>query len=183
MEDLIKDLDLKSKAILDFLKQEFSSIRTNRPTPQLIEDIEVNYLDQLLKVKQLGSISVLPPRELQVSVWDKNSVAAVAKAIQDSPLKLSPSVEGNVIRLRLPPLTEERRQELVKVVKSGTEKSRIKLRNLRDEINKKIAQAESAKLISEDKKFKLKKQVDESVSRINKEIESLLSDKIKEISE
>ena len=183
MEDLIKDLDLKSRALLDSLKQELSGIRTNRPTPQLIEDIEVNYLGQMLKVKQLGSISVLPPRELQVTVWDKNSVATVSKAIQDSPLKLNPSIEGNAIRLRLPPLTEERRDELVKVAKSVTEKLRIKIRNLRDEINKKITQAEGAKTINEDQKFKLKKRVDEAVGKVNKDIEDLLNGKVKEISE
>ena len=183
MEELLKDLGNKNKILLESLKQEFSGLRSNRPTPQLVEDIQVDYLGQMLKVKQLGSISVVPPREIQISVWDKNAVASLAKAIQDSSIKLNPSVDGKTVHLRMPPLTQERREELIKVVKGAAEKSKIKIRNFRDEANKRIVEAEVLKKINEDQKFKLKKQVQETTDGVNKEIEDLLNGKIKEISE
>ena len=183
VDQLIKDLEGKTRAALEALKQEFAGIRTNRPMPQLVEDILVDYNGELLKIKQLGSISVVPPREIQVSVWDKNAVQGVVKAIEASPLRFIPSVDGKIIHLRLPPLTEERRQELMKLAKSITEKVRIKIRNLRDEANKKITQAAEAKTLSEDQKFKGKKHVQETIDKGNQEIENLLNTKFKEISE
>ncbi len=179
--DFLKDLDFKTRPLLESLRQELSGIRANRPTPQLVEDILVDYGGQMLKVKQLGSIGVTPPRELQISVWDKSVVQGVAKAIENSSLKLNPSVEGNVVHLRLPPLTEERREELTKIVKAAAEKIRIKLRNLRDETNKKIEESFKAKTINEDQKFKGKKRVQEAVDKTNKDIDALLNSKIAEI--
>ncbi|HEY4475791.1 MAG TPA: ribosome recycling factor [Candidatus Paceibacterota bacterium] len=179
----IKELDSKIKPLVEALKREFSGVRANRPSPQLIEDIQVDWNGQMLKVKQLGLISIQPPRDILVTVWDKGSVNTVAKAIQNAPAKFNPSIEGNVIRLKLPPLTEERREEFIKLVKSSAEKSRIKLRSLRDEANKKIETEFKAKTISEDQKFKGKKQVQEAVDKVNKEIEEILNRKIKEISE
>ena len=183
MEALLKDLESKTKALLDFLKQEIGGMRTNRPSPQLVEDFAVDYLGQSLKLKQLGSISIVPPREIQISVWDKNALTAIAKVLETSPLGFRPSIEGKIIHLRLPPLTEERRIELIKIVKASTEKTRIKLRNLRDEANKKIVQALEEKTISEDQKFKSKKKVQDVIDKTMKDIDSLLANKIKEISE
>src|SRR3989344_2713675 len=174
MEEFLKDLDGKIKPLLEILKQELSGIRTNRPNPQLVEDLEVDYLGQKLKVKQLGSISVAPPRELQISVWDRNSAAPVAKALDASPQKFNPSVQGSVIRIQMPPLTAERREELMKVVRSAAEKERIRLRALRDEEKKKLEGVFKAKTVSEDQKFKTKKQIQERVDKTNQEIESLL---------
>lgn len=183
MDELIKQLESQTKSLLDSLKQVFGGIRANRPSPQLVENIQVLYLDQQFAVKQLGSISIVPPRELQISVWDKGAVSAVAKAIQDSSLHLMPSVQGNIVRVQLPTLTTERRDELTKVVKSETEKIRIKLRGLRDEANKKIEAALKAKTISEDQKFKTKERIQKAVDKANEEIEGLLQGKIREISE
>lgn len=183
MDAILKDLEQKTRSILEAVKQELSGIRTNRPAPQLVEDIQVEYLGQMLKVKQLGSISILPPRDIQVSVWDKNAVLNVAKAIETSSLKLNPSVSGNVVHIKMPPLTEERREEFTKVAKASAEKWRIKLRNLRDEANRKVVQALEAKTISEDQKFKSKDKIQETTDKINKEIETALNNKIREISE
>jgi len=183
MEIVLKDLEQKTKSILEAVKQELAGLRTNRPTPQLVEDIQVEYLGGMLKVKQLGSISILPPRDIQVSVWDKNAVLSVAKAIETSALKLNPSVSGNVVRIKMPPLTAERREEFIKVAKASAEKWRIKLRNLRDEANKKIVQALEAKTISEDQKFKSKEKIQETIDKINKEIDTALNNKIREITE
>lgn len=183
MEDFSKEFGSKTRAIADSLKQELLGIRPNRPTTKLVEDIRVDYYNQPLLIKQLASITIVPPREIDISVWDKNAVAPIAKAIEASKSGLTANVEGNLIRINLPPLTEERKQELTKYVKSVVETARIKIRAARDEVNKKIQQGVDAKTITEDQKFKFKKQIQDSTDKINKEIETLLLAKIKEISE
>lgn len=183
MEDFPKDFEAKARGVGDTLKQELLGIRANRPTTKLVEDIKVDYYNQQMSIKQLASITIVPPREIDISVWDKNAVTPVAKAIEVSKSGLTANVEGNLIRINLPPLTEERKQELTKYVKSVVETARIKIRALRDEFNKKITQAADGKTITEDQKFKFKKQIQESTDKINKEIEILLLAKIKEISE
>lgn len=180
---MIKDLELNIKNQLEGLKNEFSGIRTNRPTPRLIEDVPVDYFGQKMALKQLGSIIVVPPREMQVSVWDKASLPVVAKAIEAANLGLSVAVSGIVIRVTLPALSDERRAELIKVIKGITEETRRRLRTARDEENKKTDAEEKAKNISEDEKFSLKKKVQEAVDKANKDIEALLEGKIKEIQE
>ena len=181
MDQLVKDLDLKAKQLVESLKQELGGIRTNRPSAQLVEEIFVDYAGQRLKVKQLGSISVNPPREIVISVWDKEAVGAVTKAVQDSPVKLNPSVEGTTIRLSLPSLTAERREELGRLVKKMAEEARIKIRALRDEANKKTEIDFKTKMVNEDQKFKHKERVQKATDKINEEIEKLLAGKIKEI--
>lgn len=179
----IKEFESKLKIIADGLKHEFSGIRANRPTTKLVEDIKVDYFDQQLPVKQLGSISIVPPREINISVWDKNAVAPVVKALEAAKLGMTPSSDGNVIRLNLPTLTDERRKELEKLIKGITEQSRIRIRGLRDDANKKTEQDFKDKNISEDQKFKSKKQIQEAVDKVNKDIETLLVGKIKEIND
>jgi len=176
-------LDLKFKTILDGLKQEFLAIRANRPTTKLVEDIKVDYLGQQLAIKQLGSISIVPPREIDINLWDKNAATAVAKAIENAKIGLTPNIDGSLIRLNLPTLTQERREELIKLVKAVAEQHKIKVRLLRDEANKNIDQLFKDKKISEDQKFKEKKQLQDSVVKLNQEIDKLLIAKIKEINE
>lgn len=181
--EISKELELKLKTIADVLKQEFAGIRTNRPTTKLVEDIKVDYFGQQMAIKQLGSISIVPPREIDISVWDKNAVQPVMKAIENTKIGITPSNDGNVIRLNLPTLTDERRRELEKLIKNITEQSRIKIRGLRDEANKRVEQDLKDKKISEDQKFKMKKQIQDAVDKINQEIEKLLEVKIREINE
>ncbi len=183
MEDFIKELSGGVTQILSGIKEEFSGIRTNRPSSSLIENIRVEYAGESLTIKQLGSISVLPPRELAITLWDQSVVTTVAKAIETSTLHLSPSVDGTTIRVQLPSLTDERKQEMVKLVKAVAEKYRIRIRSDRDLMNKKIANASDEKQINEDQKFKLKKQVQEAVDKANGDIEGLVTNKVKEINE
>lgn len=178
-----KELESKLKSVMEGLKHELSGLRTNRPTPRLIEDVLVEYFDQRMPLKQLGSISVSPPRELQVSVWDKNALAPAAKALEAANLGVSVAVSGNMIRVTLPALSDERRAELIKVVKGVIEEAKIKIRSSRDDANKKAEAAEKEKKISEDEKFKLKKRIQEAVDKMNKEIEAALATKTKEIQE
>ncbi|MBI2025009.1 MAG: ribosome recycling factor [Candidatus Harrisonbacteria bacterium] len=183
MEDYAKDLEKAARPVIESFKSELGGVRANRPNPKLVEDIKVDYMEQQFSIKQLGSISIIPPREINVTVWDQASVNAVAKAIETSGRGLTANVNGSVIRINLPTLTDERRQELTKLVKNLTEQIKIKIRSLRDESNKKIESAFKAKQINEDKKFKSKEQVQKNVDKLNAEIETLLAAKIKEISE
>lgn len=178
-----KELEAKLKTVGEHLKDEFSGIRANRPSPKLLEDIPADYFGQKMPLKQLGSISIAPPRELQVTLWDANAVAPAAKAIESANLGVSVSVQGNMIRVALPLLSSERREELVKIVKNVAEESRRAVRGARDEANKKIDAAEKAKEITEDDRFALKKKTQELTDRANKEIEEHLAGKIKEIQE
>ena len=173
--DELKNLDKNLNSIIDGFKNEISSIRTNRPTPKLVEDIKVDYFNQKMSVKQLGSISVAPPREIIISLWDKNAVLPVVRAIEGSGLGVGVNADGNLIRINLPPLTDERRQEFIKLTKAIAENQRIRIRSTRDDYNKK------AKLLPEDQKFKLLKQIQEAIDKANKEIEIQLLNKISEI--
>ncbi|KKU15168.1 MAG: Ribosome-recycling factor [Parcubacteria group bacterium GW2011_GWB1_45_9] len=169
--------------IVESLRNELIGTRGNRPSPKMIENIPVDAYGQKMTVKQLGSITIVPPREIDITVWDKEAVNFVAKAVEASPLGVTANVEGNLIRLNLPTLTEERKKEIIKMVKSTAEEHRIKIRAARDEANKKIKDDERDKKINEDESFKLKEKVQKSVNDANKKIEEVVLAKIKEIEE
>ncbi|MEE8131798.1 MAG: ribosome recycling factor [Candidatus Paceibacterota bacterium] len=181
--DIIKDLETKIDGAIQYFKEQLAGIRGGRPTPKLVEDIPVDYLEQKLTVKQLGSISIVPPREIQISVWDKQGVANVVKAIESSSLSITANIEGNLIRINLPPLSQERRLELVKIVKKEAEETKIKIRSFRDETNKKISHQLEQGEINEDDKFRLKEEAQKLVDKSNEEVERVLENKIKEIEE
>ncbi len=182
-EDFLKDLKFKTDEAVDYLKQQLAGIRGGRPTPQLIEGITVDYFGQKITVRQLGSISVIPPRQLQISVWDKNSAGSVLKAIESSNLNVSTSLDGNVIRVDLPPLSGERREELIKLSRKEGEKTKISLRRIRDEVNKEINRQLTDKEIGEDEKFKLKEKIQEIIDGANQRTETILENKNAEIKE
>lgn len=177
------DLENKISESIKHFKEQIAAIRGNRPNPKLVEDILVDYSGQKLSVKQLGSISVVLPNGIQISVWDKQTVGGIVKAIESSNLNVSASADGNSIRINLPPLSSERRQELIKVVKKEAEEAKIKIRHLRDEANKKINRQADEGEITEDDKFKFKKDAQKAVDKGNEEIEKILGNKIKEIEE
>jgi len=179
----LKQLEQKLKTLIEGLKSEFQTIRGGRPSPRMVEDIKVEMYGQQMPVKALGSISTVPPREIQISVWDKTAVAAVAKAIETSSLNVAANTDGNLIRINLTQLTDERKKELEKVVKKMTEETRIKVRGARDEINKEIRRMEEDKKLSEDAAFKQKEEVQKLIDKANAEIEKILENKIAEISE
>lgn len=183
MEKELKDFESKLQVVLGKLKEDFSTLRTNRPTTKLIEDIKVDYYGQMMPLKTLGSIGINPPREINVSPWDKNALGPISKALEGANLGMSPTVDGNIIRLNLPPLTQERKLEMVKFVKKVAEEIRIKIRLERDEVNKRIKEAEEKKQIGEGEKFKFKSKVQEIVDKSNEEIEKMVEVKIKEIQE
>ncbi len=183
MDTIIKELENRATALVSALSQEISAIRGNRPSPMLVEDLKIEYFGQLVPIKQLGSISVVPPRELVIALWDPSGITTVAKAIEDSKRGFSVAVRGSGIHINLPALSEERRNELIKLVKSVTEKSRIQLRALRDDANKRVQAGKAAKTITEDMETRGKKKIQEVTDKTNKEIDALLEKKTKEINE
>lgn len=183
MQEVLKDLEKRISSALTILSQEVSGVRTSRPSPALVEDLKISMYNQELVLKQLGSVSVVPPRELVVSLWDPSGINQVAKAIEDSKRGFTVSVRGSAIHLNLPPLSAERRAEMVKLLKGIIEKGRIQIRFARDEANKRLEAAEKSKQISEDQKFQAKKKIQDIVDKANKEVETLLAKKEKEILE
>lgn len=183
MEIILNELEAKGQAILDSLKKALAAVRTTRPNAALVEDLKTSYYNQMTPIKQLGTISVQPPREIVIQVWDKAAVPSVAKAIELSTLNLSANIDGQVIRIFLPELSQERRDELIKHIKKVMEEHKIQMRHLRDETNKKIQTAFDGKEMDEDQKFKTKEQVQKEVDELNGGMEKVLENKIREINE
>ncbi len=181
MNQIIEDFKKNLDKLNEGLKKDLLTLRVNRPSPALIEDIFVNYYNQRLMLKQLGSISSNPPRELLIHVWDKNAINPIIGALEDADMGFSVKNENNVIRVHLPELSQERKEEIIKKARKIVEDFRIKVRELRDEFIKKIKKAFEEKEISEDVMFKLKEKIQENVDEINKKFEEMLENKIKEI--
>lgn len=181
MTAILEKFKKETVQLVESFKKEIIAIRGNRPSPAIVENLKADYFGQPLLIKQLGSISIVPPREIDIALWDKNAIPAVVKAIEAA--GLSANYDGKLIRINLPPLSQERRQELVKSVKKIGETFKIQLRNHRDEINKEITASFDAKEVNEDQKFKMKDEIQKNVDSVNKEIESILEKKIKELEE
>ncbi len=183
IERFCKDFEADLKSVAEKLKADLKVIRSNRPSMELVEGIKVNLYEQWLTIRELGSISLQPPRDIVINVWDKNAMGAVAKAIEDAKIGLSVSNDGNNIRASLPILTDERKAELSKLVKKVVEEIRIQVRTRRDEAMKRVKAAEDEKEISEDQEFKLKEKLQKAVEDINGTIEKILDSKLEEIME
>ncbi len=167
----------KLEKSIERLKTEIAGLRTGRASPALVEDVEVEYYGTKTPLKALASISSPDPRQIVIQPWDKAALQPIEHAIQKSSLGLNPVTDQNTIRLSIPPLTEESRKELVKMLKRFVEDARIQVRKERDEVLKK-AKAEGA---SEDEMFRRKNEIQKIVDEANKKIEDLASAKENEI--
>ncbi len=172
-KDLIDQKKENFEGALRFYKEDITTIRTGRATPALVEDILVDYYGQKMRVKELASINTPEPRTVVIQPWDKGAVEPISNAIRKSEIGLSPVVDGEIIRLSIPPLTEERRKEFIKVLKQKTEETRVKIRRIREEIWDKIQKMEKEGEIREDDKFKGKEDLQKIVEEYNKKAEEL----------
>ena len=175
------DLRPKLEKILSDLKSDVASLRTGRATPALVEDLEIEAYGVRQPLKAIAAISSPEPRQIVIQPWDKALLPAIEKAIQASSLGLNPIADKDTIRLALPTLTEERKRDLVKLLKEKLEEARIKVRRVRDEAMKGIDAQEKAKAISEDEKFRQKQEAEKTVGEINRKIEELGAKKEQEI--
>jgi ribosome recycling factor len=182
-EQFVKDLDAALAGVVSKFKQELGQIRSNRPSPDMVQDLKVSVYDQMLSIRELGSLSVLPPRTIQITLWDAAAVGAVAKAIEQAHLGLSVTNDGNSIRATLSPLGNERREEMTKLVKKTAEAARIQVRGKREEAVKRIKEAETGKTITQDDAFKSKEKVQKAVDKANSEVEAGMEAKLNELGE
>lgn len=175
-EDVIKDAKARMEKAVEATRREFSTVRTGRANPALLEQVKVDYYGVSTPVNQLATVTVPEPRLLVVAPWDKKMVKDVERAILKSELGLTPSSDGSVIRLPIPPLTEERRRDLVKVVRRQAEEGRVAVRNVRREAKEMIEEFEEAGEISEDGAQRaledLQKITDEFVAAVDKALEA-----------
>ena len=158
---------------VDYLKQEMAGLQAGRATPSLIEDLEVECYNQRMSLKQLAAIQVPEPRSILIRPWDRNILKDIAQAISQSKLGLSPIVEEEFIRLKIPPLSEERRRELTKILQEKLEECHISVRRQREEVWREIQDLEQAGKISEDDKFRAKDELQKLIDEYNKKIEEI----------
>ena len=150
MTDIQQDASARMIKSIESLQKAFTKIRTGRAHPSLLDQINVSYYGTDSPLSQVANVSVEDSRTLKVTPWEKGMVQAIEKAIMSSGLGLNPATQGTVIRIPLPALTEERRRDLVKVVKNEAEQGRVAIRNIRRDANAAIKDAQKEKLISED---------------------------------
>ena len=171
LNDIYLEAKNRMRSAIQALEEDLSSIRTGRANPALVEKLSVEYYGALTPLQQLASIGVPEPRQLLIRPFDPATLKDIARAIQTSDLGLTPNSDGKVIRLILPPLTGERRQELVKIVKHRVEEARVAVRNIRRDSIKDLREFENEKLISEDDlkrgEEEIQKITDDYISEIN----------------
>ncbi|MDG1982850.1 MAG: ribosome recycling factor [Alphaproteobacteria bacterium] len=177
------DIKVRMEKALDALKKDLSSLRVGRASSAMLDTINVNAYGSIMPLNQISTISVPESRLLLVSVWDNSLVAMAEKSIRESPLGLNPMVEGNVIRLSIPPLSEDRRIEITKIASKYSENAKIAVRNIRRDIIENIRKLQKNSEISEDQKHKDEAIVQEITDEIIKTIDLILSNKEKEILE
>lgn len=177
IDNLKKELD----RVLDFLKNELAQIRSGRANPALVENVKIDAYGTKMSLKEVASIMVPDPRTLLIQVWDKSVVSSVVKGIEESHLGLVPNVEGQNIKLVMPPLVEERKRELTRFLHNKLERARIKIRRGRDEIWHKVQNLEKEKKISEDDKFRAKDDLQKLVDGYNKKVREMGDSKEKEL--
>jgi len=167
--------------IIQHLKQELSTLRVGQALPALVENISVLAYGAESPLKQLASITTSDSRTLVVQPWDKSTLRDVEKALFQANLGLTPVVDGQLIRLTMPPLTEDRRKEMVKLVNQKLEQSKQSLRKVRDDLRDKVTAAEKAKELSEDDKFRLLKDIDKLATQIASSLQTQVDEKAKQI--
>ncbi len=183
MESVLKDCDKKmDKAILN-LEKEFSRLRTGRASTGLVEGVTVDYYGTLTPLNQLASISIPDSRTISIQPWDRNAFSSVEKAIMKSDLGLNPVNDGKVIRINIPPLTEERRRDLVKIAKKYAEDAKIAIRNIRRDANDVIKKMKNNKELNEDEMHKGQDEVQTITDSYVEKSDQVLEIKEKEIME
>lgn len=179
--DLIKNKKTEFEKTVEYLRTELSTLRTGRASSGLVESLIIDYYGAKTPLLQLAQITVPEPRVITIQPYDKAALPAIEKAIQASTLGINPSNEGSLIRLVIPPMTEERRKDMVKTVSQLGEKARVAIRNIREEIWKEIQKQEKDGKITEDEQSNAKEELQEVVDEKNEEIKKISEAKEKEV--
>lgn len=178
-----KDFNSRGNEVVQWLEKEFSSIRTGRATPMLLDLIMVDSYGTKVPLQQVGSISVEDPKTLRVSIWDKSVVKEVERAIQDADLGVSVTIDDGGLRVIFPDLTSDRRVRLLKVAKVKSEEAKVSLRGARDETVKSIENQQKSGDITEDEKFFAKDEIQKCIEEFNKTIGEMYERKETEINQ
>ena len=181
LADLRKSTEQKMHKSLDSLKSSLAKIRTGRAHTGLLDHVQVDYYGSMVPISQVANVTLIDSRTIGVSPWERKMVQAIDKAIRESDLGLNPSVMGELIRVPMPPLSEERRRELTKVVRTEGEHAKVAVRNLRREANEQLKKMLKDKAISEDEERRVQDEVQKLTDRHVVEIDRMLADKEKEI--
>ena len=166
---------------VDHLHEEMGSIRTNKANTGMVDNVLVDYYGNLTKLRELAGITTPDPRLIVIQPWDPNIIEAVEKALSKSELGLTPHVDGKIIRVSVPELSEERRNNLKKILKQLVEEARVALRNIRRDANEEIRKGEKESQITEDDRYRIEKEVQHKTDEFIKKVEELLHQKEKEI--
>ena len=178
-----KNYSLKMDKTIQSLKKDLTSLRTGRANTSMLSNIKVDVYGQQMPIEQLATVSIPEARLINIQVWDKANIPLTESAIQKSELGINPQVDGQIIRLRIPDLTEERRKDLIKILKNMGEKSKISIRNIRREANEELKKKLKEKKISEDENKNFEKNIQKLTDDNIKNIENILTEKEKEISQ
>tara|TARA_X000000950_G_scaffold110965_1_gene139851 strand:+ start:2081 stop:2641 length:561 start_codon:yes stop_codon:yes gene_type:complete len=178
-----KNYSLKMDKSIISLKKDISTLRTGRANTNMLDTIKVDVYGQLMPIDQLATVSVPEARLISIQVWDKSNTSLIDSAIQKSELGINPQIDGEIIRLRIPDLTEERRKDLIKILKNMGEKGKISIRNIRREANEDLKKKLKDKKISEDNNKNFEKNIQKITDNNIENIEKILSEKEKEISQ
>lgn len=183
IQDVMNDAEVRMGKAIDALQRDLGTIRTGRASPSLVERLSVDYYGSSTPLNQLAGISVPEPRLLVIQPWDRGSIVAIEKAIMKSELGLNPSNDGQVIRIAIPPLTEDRRKQLVKLVHGHVEEGKVALRNIRRDAMSNVKELLNEKLIGEDDERRAEQQVDDLTKRFVGEADKVGKQKEQEVLE
>ena len=177
--DLLKDTEYRMTKAVESAQHDFSTIRTGRANPVVLDGIQVDYYGSKMPINQVAGVSAPEPRLLVITPWDKNAISAIEKAITSSDVGMTPQNDGNIIRLQVPYLTEERRKDLIKVLHKKTEEHKVAIRNIRRDTNEHLKDMEKKHDISEDDNRRTQEQVQKLTDKYIDQIDDL--SKVKEV--
>lgn len=183
VDEIFEDLKDRMGKSIESLKREYSRLRTGRASVSLLDGIRVSYYDTPTPLNQMASLAVPEPRLIVIQPWDKTAIEDIEKAILKSELGLTPMNDGKVIRISIPPLTEERRKELVKVARKMSEENKVSIRNIRRDANEMLKDLKKEKEIAEDDLFRSQEEVQKATDQFISQVDELCAAKEKEILE
>jgi len=177
------DIEKRMSKAIEVLRNEMGKIRTGRALPSLLDHVQVDYYGSMMPINQVASITSSDARTLMVTPWEKNMLSVIEKAILTSDLGLNPASTGGAIRVPMPPLTEDRRKELIRVVRTEAEQSRVAIRNTRRDANNQLKDAVKDKLISEDEERRAVELIQKITDKYIIEVDAVLHEKEKDLLE
>ena len=183
VKEVLRSTEDKMKKVITATKREFAAVRTGRASISLVEGIHIDYYGTATPLKQLATISTPDVKLIIIQPWDPSVLPEIDKAIQKSTLGVMPTNDGKIIRISIPPLSEERREELIKITKKMAEDGRVSVRTVRREANEHLKKLEKDKMATEDETYKAQEDVQKLTNNYIKEIDGILAEKDKELLE